>query len=141
MKSEVPAIKCIFSIDVEDWFHILDLPSSPRPGDWDALPSHVEKNFFRLLDIFSAKDVRVTCFVLGWVGKKFPHLVKEASGRGHEIASHGYSHTLVYQMTEREFYQDAVESKKILEDITGRPIQGYRAAGFSLTNKDRKSVV
>ncbi len=126
-------MKCIFSVDVEDWFHILDLPSTPKISEWGSLPSHIEKNVKKLLDIFSEKNVHVTCFFLGWVAEKFPHLVKEASDRGHEIASHGYSHTLVYEMTEQEFSQDAVKSKDIIENITGQAVYGYRSAGFSAT--------
>ncbi len=124
---------CIFSVDVEDWFHILDLPSAPKISAWDSLPSYVEKNFRKLLDIFSEKKVNVTCFFLGWVAEKYPHLAREASNRGHEIASHGYSHKLVYEMTAQEFYRDAVKSKDIIENIIGRPIFGYRSAGFSTT--------
>ena len=80
----------IFSVDVEDWFHILDVPSAPPISEWASLPSRVEMNFTRLLDLFDEKNVSVTCFFLGWVGEKFPHLVKEAASRGHEVASHGY---------------------------------------------------
>jgi len=126
-------MKCIFSVDVEDWFHILDLPTSPDVTEWEALPSRVEQNFLCLLDLFEEHQTRVTCFFLGWIGKRFPHLVKEAAKRGHEIASHGYAHRLVYQMTPEAFYQDAVQSRKILENISGRPVWGYRAAGFSVT--------
>jgi len=80
----------IFSVDVEDWFHILDDPSVPTIEQWATLPSHVEKNFRKLLDIFSESDVQVTCFFLGWVAERFPRLVKEAAARGHEVPSHGY---------------------------------------------------
>jgi polysaccharide deacetylase family protein (PEP-CTERM system associated) len=127
--------QCIFSVDVEDWFHILDLPSTPPLLQWDSLPSHVEKNFLKLLDIFSEHNVRVTCFFLGWVAEKFPHLVIEAEKRGHEVASHGYAHRLVYELTSEEFLQDTQKSKKILEDIVGHPIVGYRSSGFSVTDK------
>ena len=126
---------CIFSVDVEDWFHILDLPSAPRPAQWDSLPSRVEQAFLRLLDLFSERDVQVTCFFLGWVARRFSHLVKEADKRGHEIASHGCSHGLVYEMTRREFLEDAIESRKILEDIVGRRVFGYRSAGFSVVEE------
>jgi polysaccharide deacetylase family protein (PEP-CTERM system associated) len=126
---------CIFSVDVEDWFHILDLPSAPDPAQWDSLPSRIEQNFTRLLDLFSETDAQVTCFFLGWVARRFSHLVKEADKRGHEIASHGCSHGLVYQMTRREFLEDAVESRKILEDILGRRVVGYRSAGFSVVEE------
>ena len=128
-------MKCIFTVDVEDWFHILDVPSTPPLSAWDSLPSRVETNFLKLLDIFAEKDVHVTCFFLGWVAEKFPYLVKEAESRGHEIASHGYAHRLVYQMSQAEFRADALKSKKLLEDITGCPILGYRSSGFSVTEK------
>lgn len=126
-------MKCIFSIDVEDWFHILNLSSTPKISEWDSLPSHVEKNFKRLLEILNEKNVKCTCFFLGWVAEKFPDLVREAHKKGHEIASHGYFHRLVYEMTEQEFFQDAVKSKEVLEDIIGHQVVGYRSAGFSVT--------
>lgn len=127
-------MKCIFSVDVEDWFHILDVSSAPALADWHSMPSLVEKNFLRLLDIFSDAGVSVTCFFLGWVARKFPHLAQEAHRRGHEIASHGYSHQLVYKMAPHTFGEDALVSKRILEDAVGTRIHGYRAAGFSVTH-------
>ena len=128
-------VKCIFSIDVEDWFHILDLPSTPTVETWGNFPSFVEKNFHQLLDLFDRKNTLVTCFFLGWIAEKYPQLVKTAAERGHEIAAHGYSHKLVYQMTEPEFFEDAVKSKDILENIIGRPVLGFRSAGFSTTDR------
>jgi polysaccharide deacetylase family protein (PEP-CTERM system associated) len=127
--------RCIFSIDVEDWFHILDLPSTPPLSEWSRLPSLVEKNFLHLLEIISERNVRITCFFLGWVAERFPHLVREAKARGHEIASHGYSHELVYRMTPREFLDDASKAKNILEDVSGSPVVGYRSSGFSVTKE------
>jgi len=128
-------MKCIFSVDVEDWFHILDLPSTPPLSEWNDLPSRVEKNFTTLLDIFAEGQIRVTCFFLGWVAERYPDLVRAAHRRGHEIASHGYAHRLVYQMTPDEFLGDAVRSKQILESISGCEVLGYRASGFSVTQK------
>jgi polysaccharide deacetylase family protein (PEP-CTERM system associated) len=128
--------RCVFSIDVEDWFHILDLPSTPRLVEWDALPSRVEKNFIHLLDVAAEHNVRCTCFFLGWVGKRFPHLVRDAVARGHEIASHGWAHRLAYELTPDEFYEDADRSKSVLEDISGCRVLGYRSAGFSLSNEN-----
>lgn len=130
--SSLPA--CVFSVDVEDWFHILDLPSTPPLAQWDSLPSRVEKNFRKLLDIFDETGTKVTCFFLAWVAKKFPHLVTDAARRGHEIASHGYAHNLAYKMGPDAFFEDCRVSKQILEQISGRAILGYRAAGFSATN-------
>lgn len=124
--------KCVFSVDVEDWFHILDLPSTPPLSTWDSLPSRVERNFLFLLDLFSEYDARVTCFFLGWVGDRFPRLVREAVARGHEVASHGYAHELVFRMTREQFRADAQRSRDLLEQISGKSVLGYRAAGFSV---------
>jgi polysaccharide deacetylase family protein (PEP-CTERM system associated) len=132
---ETAAGTSIFSVDVEDWFHILDVPGAPAMSEWADLPSHVEKGMMRLLDIFSENRVKVTCFFLGWIAERHPRLVAEADSRGHEIASHGYCHKLVYEMTSDEFLQDALRAKGLLEDMTGRPILGYRSAGFSTTEK------
>ena len=125
----------IFSVDVEDWFHILDVPSAPPISEWASLPSRVEMNFTRLLDLFDEKNVSVTCFFLGWVGEKFPHLVKEAASRGHEVASHGYGHRLVFEQTRQEFAADVRRARVLLEDIVGAPVRGYRAPGFSTTEQ------
>ena len=120
-------------MDVEDWFHILDVPGAPDLSKWGTLPSRVEANFLRLLDLFSEEQKLVTCFFLGWVAERFPHLVREAAKRGHEIASHGYSHRLVYKMDRREFGNDVRHARLLLEDIIGSPVIGYRAPGFSVT--------
>jgi polysaccharide deacetylase family protein (PEP-CTERM system associated) len=127
--------KSVLTVDVEDWFHILDLPSAPGPSEWDRLPSRVEVNFRRLLDIFEEHEVKVTCFFLGWIAERNKGIVRDAFRRGHEIASHGYRHTLVYEMNPEEFALDASDSRKLLEDISGAAVQGYRSAGFSTTDK------
>lgn len=125
----------VLSVDVEDWFHILDIPGGPPLSEWDGLPSRVEENFLRLLDLFARHRSTVTCFFLGWVAERFPHLVREAAARGHEIASHGYTHRLVYEMSRDEFHEDAVRSRKVLEDLAGTQVVGYRSAGFSATQR------
>jgi len=125
----------IFSIDVEDWYHILDVDSAPAISRWDELPVRVDRNFQRLMDILSERQVHATCFFIGHVAKRFPHLVREAARRGHEIASHSYEHRLVYTMTPAEFLEDASRSRKLLEDIAGAPVSGFRASGFSVTEQ------
>jgi polysaccharide deacetylase family protein (PEP-CTERM system associated) len=129
--------QCIFSVDVEDWFHILDLPTTPDMASWSTLPSRVEANFLRLLDLFSDSSIgkprHMTCFFLGWIAERFPHLVREAVARGHEIASHGYAHRLAYTMTRSDFREDVHRSRLLLEDFGGAPVVGYRAPGFSST--------
>jgi polysaccharide deacetylase family protein (PEP-CTERM system associated) len=125
----------IFSVDVEDWFHILEIPGLPDYAQWASLPSRVCGNFMRLLDIFDEHSVQVTCFFLGWVAERFPVLVREAAQRGHEIASHGFSHTLVYEQTRAEFSADVTQAKNVLEQITGATVAGYRCPGFSVTEQ------
>ncbi len=128
--------RCVLSIDVEDWFHILDLPSTPSLVDWDRLPSRVERNFLRLLDLAAEHRVRCTCFFLGWIADRHPSLVTAALRRGHEIASHGWAHRLAYQLTPEEFYEDAAKAKDVLEQISGCRVLGYRSAGFSLSDRN-----
>jgi polysaccharide deacetylase family protein (PEP-CTERM system associated) len=123
----------IFSVDVEDWFHILALPDAPDLNRWAAYPSRVEGNFRKLLDVFDEHHVKTTCFFLGWVAERYPALAREAHARGHEVASHGYSHTLVYEMTPASFLADISRAKKFLEDSVGTKVGGYRCPGFSVT--------
>jgi polysaccharide deacetylase family protein (PEP-CTERM system associated) len=123
----------IFTVDVEDWYHILDVPSAPDITQWDGLPARVEANFFRLLDLLAERGARATCFFIGHIARRFPHLVREARARGHEIASHSDAHRLVYTMSPAEFLEDATRSRKTLEDISGAPVVGFRASGFSVT--------
>lgn len=125
----------IFSVnvkDVNDWYSMLRLGARPPRSAWDTLPARVELNFLRLLDLFSERNVHVTCFFLGWIAERFPHLVKEAAHRGHEIASHGYKHRLIVEMTQSEFLEDALRSRRVLEDVAGCAVRGYRAAEFLL---------
>jgi polysaccharide deacetylase family protein (PEP-CTERM system associated) len=128
-----PSTPSIFSVDVEDWFHILALPDAPDLKAWESYPSRVSDNFKRLLDVFSEHRVKVTCFFLGWVAERYPALAREAHARGHEVASHGYSHTLVYEMTPEAFLGDISRARKILEDAVGTKVRGYRCPGFSVT--------
>lgn len=128
-------MQSIFSIDVEDWYHILDVPSAPPQDQWDTLPVRVGDNFRRLLDLLDERGSRATCFFVGHIARRFPDLVREAKARGHEIASHTFNHRLAYTMTPAEFLDDARSSRQLLEDISGGPVRGFRASGFSVTDE------
>jgi polysaccharide deacetylase family protein (PEP-CTERM system associated) len=123
----------IFTVDVEEWFHILGVAGTPALEDWGRLPSRVEANFRRFLDLSDAAGVQITCFFLGWVAERFPGLVREAAARGHEVASHGYGHRLVYEQSAAEFFEDVHKARLLLEDLLGRPVRGFRGPGFSVT--------
>ncbi len=129
--------KSVFSIDVEDWFNISNVDSEPKITEWDNLPSRVERNFNKLLDIMLESKVKSTCFFLGYFAKRFPELVIRAFNEGHEIASHGFYHQLAFKQTPSEFYEDISGSKKLLEDIISDKVYGYRAPSFSVTNENK----
>jgi polysaccharide deacetylase family protein (PEP-CTERM system associated) len=121
------------SIDVEDYFHVSVFDGIVPRTEWAAMQSRVVRNTERLLDIFDAFDVRSTFFVLGWVGERYPKLVKSIAERGHEVASHGFAHRLVYDQTRAAFRDDVRRAKRILEDACGRPVAGFRAPSYSIT--------
>jgi polysaccharide deacetylase family protein (PEP-CTERM system associated) len=125
----------IFSIDVEDWFNLSGTGQEPPPAQWDHLESRLESNFRGLLELLAQGGGTATCFFIGYFAKRFPHLVREAVAAGHEIASHSYFHRLAYEMSPVEFYEDALASRRLLEDISGRPVRGYRAPAFSVTER------
>lgn len=121
------------SVDVEDYFHVAALSSVISVEDWDRMPSRVVRNTQRLLRLFNRTGHQATFFVLGWVAKRYPALVREIHDAGHEVASHGYSHQLVYNQTPAVFAAETRRSKHILEDIIQAPVTGYRAASYSIT--------
>lgn len=130
-----PAIKHAMTVDVEDYFHVSAFAKIIAPSQWGDWPTTVERNTRRLLDLFDEHAIKATFFVLGWVAERHPELIREIVARGHESASHGYSHQLVYKQTPAEFRTETEKSKRILEDITQQPIVGYRAASYSITRQ------
>lgn len=123
------------SVDVEDYFHVAALSRVISPDDWETLPSRVERNTERLLELFDHQQVKCTFFVLGWVAERYPALIRKLADHGHEVASHGYSHQLVYNQTPAVFAEETRKSKLILEDIIQQPVTGYRAASYSITRE------
>jgi len=135
---ENPSNKLItnsISIDVEDYFQVAALSQSIDVSDWENIDSRVEANTHRILDLFDLYSVKATHFILGWIADRFPQLVKDIASRGHEIASHGYSHQLIYNQSQDVFKEETFRSKQILEDIIGKEVIGYRAASYSITRE------
>lgn len=126
-------MKNIFTIDTEDWFHA-NYEEELIAHNREAC-STVEANVDRYLELFSQYNVKATFFVLGFVADKHPDLIRKIAGEGHEIASHGYAHQLVYTQTADEFREDVRKSKTLLEDLTGEEVSGYRAPSWSITEK------
>ena len=125
----------IFSVDVEDYFHASALADGVKAAGLHTLEHRVCANTNRILEILDDTQVSGTFFVLGWVAERYPELVKKIQSAGHEIACHGYSHSVIYEQSPEEFRAETLKAKKLLEDITGEPVLGYRAASFSITNE------
>jgi len=123
------------TVDVEDYFHVAAFEQQITPADWQRMTPRVDRNTRMLLDQFDRNQAKATFFFLGWVAERFPDLVKEVQRRGHEVASHGFSHTRVHQQTPAEFRQDVVKAKDILEQLTGESVIGYRAPSFSINKQ------
>lgn len=127
------AIVNAMSIDVEDYFHVSVFDGIVPRSAWAQMESRVVGNTTRLLDIFDEFATRSTFFVLGWVAERHPELVRAIASRGHEIASHGYAHRLVYDQTPSAFRADVRRAKRLLEDASGHRVLGYRAPSYSIT--------
>jgi polysaccharide deacetylase family protein (PEP-CTERM system associated) len=160
----------LLTIDVEDWFQVENFKPWIPFETWDQCELRVERNVHQLLDLFDtiklqppslpasqpqADDYelsaisyelghnsrpKATFFVLGWIAERLPHLIREIHSRGHEIASHGYNHNLCNQQTHSDLKKDLADSKKLLEDITGSRVFGFRAANFSINDDTLKIV-
>jgi len=122
------------SIDVEDWFHVENLRRVVPRDTWHTRDLRVEKSMDRMLQLMADFGARSTCFVLGSIAERAPHLVRRIVDAGHEIASHGYDHELVHESGRAGFRADIARSKELLEEISGRQVRGYRAPSFSVTD-------
>jgi polysaccharide deacetylase family protein (PEP-CTERM system associated) len=127
-------LRSCLTIDVEEWFHILDTPAAPRIARWASLESRIERNLDILLAVLDSFSVKVTFFWLGWLAERHPNLVRACRDAGHEIASHGYAHVLAYEVGPKAFRQDITRARLLLEDMTGEPIRGFRTPGFGITS-------
>lgn len=137
----------LLTVDVEDWFQVENLRPWNSPRTWHQKELRVEESTIRVLDLLDElalclpskalggqKALRATFFILGWIARRCPGIVKEIHSRGHEIASHGESHLLCSEMRADELYQDLSHSKAYLEDLIGERVVGYRAPSFSVTD-------
>ncbi|MEW8375526.1 MAG: XrtA system polysaccharide deacetylase [Candidatus Thiodiazotropha sp.] len=123
------------TVDVEDYYQVSAFAKNIEKDNWCDYESRVERNTHKLLEIFAQYNTKGTFFVLGWIAERFPNLINEIEQAGHEIASHGYSHDLVYNQTIDKFREETGRTKEILENIINKPIYGYRAASYSIVQK------
>jgi polysaccharide deacetylase family protein (PEP-CTERM system associated) len=129
---ETPKVRNALSFDVEEWYQGM---LQVDPGEWPRYEDRLAYSLDQILKLLAEKQVKATFFVLGYVAEKQPALVGQIIRGGHELASHGYQHRLVYRQSPEEFRDDVSRSKKILESISGCRVKGYRAPFFSVTKK------
>ena len=129
-------LKNAITIDVEDYYQVEAFSSIVDRNKWEDFESRVEKNNDEILQLFADQNVKGTFFVLGWVAQRYPQIVKRIAEQGHEVASHGMSHRLIYTQDPDTFRQETRDSKALLEDLVQKPVIGYRAATYSITNKN-----
>ena len=128
-----PGAPCnAMSVDVEDWFQVQAMADAIPRAQWDSLPSRVERSTERILALFAGARTRATFFTLGWVAERHPGLVRRIVAEGHELASHGWDHRLVTSLTPEAFARDVGRTRRLLEDVGGVPVLGYRAPTFSI---------
>jgi len=122
-------IKCAFSVDFEDWyqgFEIIPVES------WENYPPRIERNCRKILEILRAGDIKATFFVLGYLAERYPHLIKAIYDDGHEIGSHGYSHTQIFRLSPEKFGDEIRRTSDAIVKITGKNPIGFRAPIFSI---------
>jgi polysaccharide deacetylase family protein (PEP-CTERM system associated) len=123
----------VFSVDVEDYFHVEAFSDVVDRATWETYACRVEANTQRVLDLLDECGVQGTFFILGWVAERYPHLVREIVRRGHEPACHSYWHRLIYKLDRAEFAADTRRAKEVIEQAAGEPVFGYRAPSYSIT--------
>lgn len=124
-------VRNVLTVDFEDWYQGLEIPMS----EWPTFEDRIERSGRRLLDVFDKAGVRGTFFVLGYVAERHPDLVREIAQRGHEIGTHGFSHSFVYRQTPQIFLSELRRSVEMLASLAGAPVLGHRAPYFSITRE------
>ena len=129
---DISSITNALTIDVEDYFQVSAFAPHIERSDWDSRECRVERNVDRILALLEEGDTKATFFTLGWIAERYPVLVRRIVEGGHELASHGYGHERVSDLSEAAFFNDIHSAKALLEDIGGVRVQGYRAPSFSI---------
>jgi len=128
-------VRNVISVDVEEYFHPSEVQGFVGVDEWSVLPSLVEPQTRLVLDMFDRHSVVGTFFVLGWVARRHPGLVREIAARGHEIGCHSFAHRLVYDLTPAEFREDTIQAVDAIEDACGIRPCVYRAPSYSITKR------
>jgi polysaccharide deacetylase family protein (PEP-CTERM system associated) len=129
--SGAPIVNAL-TIDVEDYFQVSAFAPYIARSEWATRECRVERNVDRILGLLDTHGHKATFFTLGWIAERYPALVREIVARGHELASHGYGHERASDLAEPAYFDDVDRARKLLQDIGGVPVEGYRAPSFSI---------
>lgn len=127
----------ILTFDIEEWFHILDNDSTKTHKEWSSYECRIYKNMDKIFHILDQVNCSATFFIVGWIAQKYPDIVKRIDSAGYQIGSHSNMHQLVYEMNYKSFDSDLRSSISILESLTGKKVNSFRAPGFSITEKNK----
>ncbi len=125
----------ILTFDVEEWFHLLDFDATRTEAEWGKYEVRIHENVERLFRILEETDTKATFFVIGWVAKTYPDLIRRIAEK-YQIGCHTMNHQLVWQQSPAEFRSDVETGVKMLEDITGKKVECFRAPGFSIRESE-----
>ena len=124
----------ILTFDIEEWWHF-DIYSTE--DKWDTYEPRIDLYLNNILDELDARRIKATFFCLGWVARKFSHVIKNIADRGHEIACHTDKHIFVKDMTPESFNDDLKCALDSIENISGKKIKSFRAPSFTITQNEK----
>ncbi|MDO4628892.1 MAG: DUF3473 domain-containing protein [Planctomycetia bacterium] len=128
-------MKNAFTVDVEDFYQVSAFEKFISRSDWEDYPQRILESLPRILDVMAEFETLGTFFILGWQAEKHPELIRKIANAGHEIGFHSFSHALIYEMNRADFQEEVRHGKKLLEDVTGKKVEAFRAPSFSITKK------
>ena len=125
----------VLTFDVEEWFHLLDFDATRTEAEWGKYEVRIYENVDRILDILECTNTKATFFIIGWIAKTYPDVIRKISKK-YQIGCHTMNHQLVWQQSREEFRKDVEMGVKMLEDITGKKVECFRAPGFSIRESE-----
>jgi polysaccharide deacetylase family protein (PEP-CTERM system associated) len=123
------------TIDVEDYYHVTGFERQIGRRTWGSYESRFEFGLAKILEALDERNIKATFYVLGWLARRHPQLIRELDAAGHELGSHSYWHRQIFRLRVNQFRADLRKSKQVIEDCIGKPVVAFRAPSFSITER------